>query len=394
MTPTVLLIGGGTGGHTFPLLAIGDALRERAPGTRLVAVCSTRQVDIDIVGAAHETGRIDEIIPIPAVTFTPRNLFAMIRSWGACVRAVSDRIECAEGPVVAVSSGGFVSVPGARACTRRDVPMALVAMDVPPGKATSWIARRAKLCVNAAPVDLPGWQRVGPIVRTEARPTGTPREARESTGLEPDRRTLLVMGGSQGAKSVNRFLSAFLARHGPLLAQHGWQVLHQSGTRDLETASADAERVRTETGLPIVVRAFFDPVGLAWSAADLVLGRGGAGTIAEISAARVPALIMPYPYHRDRHQVRNAEHLVRAGTAVVVTDHDDAERNMRDAGVALHDLMLDADRLDRMIGAFGEARPADGALDVADRVLPWLGTNRCDDRPTIRARTRAGDDTP
>ena len=366
MTPTVLLIGGGTGGHIYPLLAAAERLRMGDP-VRLVAVCSDRTVDGAVLDPVLARGELDAVLPIPArpLLASPRGLLALARSWGPSVRAVRREIERARGPVAALSTGGFVAVPAARACRGLGVPLALVALDVPPGKATRLLARRADERLNASPVDLSGWTRVGPIVRTAALAGPDPAAARTALGLDPARRTLVVFGGSQGARTVNRFVRAFLDRHADDLARAGWQVLHQTGAHAEPAPESPNRSVRTVE--------FIDRVGDAWTAADLVLSRAGAGAVAEATLARRPCVFMPYPFHADDHQRRNAEELVAAGAAIVFDDRREPEANLAAHGPALLEMLSDPDRLDEM-GERAQGRPAldPGAEDVARRVRALL----------------------
>ncbi|MEZ6317347.1 MAG: UDP-N-acetylglucosamine--N-acetylmuramyl-(pentapeptide) pyrophosphoryl-undecaprenol N-acetylglucosamine transferase [Phycisphaerales bacterium] len=213
---------------------------------------------------------------------------------------------------------------------------------------------------------MPGraWELVGPIVRRAALPPADAGACRSRLGLDPDRPTLFVSGGSQGARSINTLMSA-LARTNALA---GWQVVHQTGRdADPELASAYAA-----VGVRASVVEFIDEVGLAWGAADLALGRAGAGTVAEAWATRTPTVFLPYPYHADEHQRRNAEPLASAGGALVLTDRIDAAANLADHAPVLADLLASADRRARMRTALEALGPADGADRVAERLLASL----------------------
>jgi len=363
MTPTVLLIGGGTGGHIHPLLAVAEHL----DNVRKVALCSDRAIDASILQAALARDDINAAVPLPAkpLAASPKGLIRVARAWSPSVAATRREIERAPGPVVALSTGGFVSVPAARACSQLGVSLALVALDVPPGKATRWTSRWADRCLNAAPGELPGWERTGPILRAAARPTASREDACAQLGLDPSVRTLVVFGGSQGARTINRFLAAMLRAHPGAFA--GWQVLHQCGAHDLDEANA------IESSISVRTVPFIDRPGDAWSAADLVLARAGAGTVAEAALARTPTVFMPYPFHADRHQEHNARPLVDAGAAVAFRDHVEPEANLRAHADALADLLTDPDRRAEMARrAAHRPEPPDGAAAVAAAVRALL----------------------
>lgn len=372
MTPTILLIGGGTGGHIYPLLAAAERLREQP--CALISVCSTRAVDQDVLRVPLTRGAIDAVVPIPAapLAFSPGGLWRLARSWSPSVKAIVREIERAAGPVVAVSTGGFVSVPACAACRKLGVPVVLVALDAPPGKATRWLARHAAARLNAAPQPLPGFESIGPIVRTAALANASPEDARRSLGLDPNRKTLVVFGGSQGAQTVNRFIAAFCAEHGEHLDAAGWQVLHQCGAAGLDemTAFADTSRV------PMKVAGLIDRVGDAWAAADLVVSRAGAGAVAEATLAGKPVVFLPYPFHADQHQVGNARPLVEAGAAVCLTDHVEPDANSAAHAGELLDLITNADRRGRLAEAFGRLpQSGGGARRIAELAHELVGTS-------------------
>jgi UDP-N-acetylglucosamine--N-acetylmuramyl-(pentapeptide) pyrophosphoryl-undecaprenol N-acetylglucosamine transferase len=180
--------------------------------------------------------------------------------------------------------------------------------------------------------------------------------------LRADRRTLLVAGGSLGARSVNEAVLA-LRRELSQLADT-WQVLHVAGPQRF------AEVAGAWEGGPLAVRVleYCRRMDLALAAADVVVARGGASTVAEIAATATPAVLVPYPRHRDRQQHLNAEALVSAGAAAVVTDTLDAEQNAAALRRTLLPLLAAPDRLGAMRRAAGGlARP-----DAANRVADWM----------------------
>ncbi|MDX9910420.1 MAG: UDP-N-acetylglucosamine--N-acetylmuramyl-(pentapeptide) pyrophosphoryl-undecaprenol N-acetylglucosamine transferase [Phycisphaerales bacterium] len=373
---TYLFAGGGTGGHIYPGLAIVERLREIEPDARAVFLVSDREVDARILSAV---GEAFVVIPARPIVFRPRGMLRFIGSWGGAVRAARAEIARArsgEGDapreVVMVAMGGFVAAPCAQAARAERVPLALVNLDAAPGKANRWIARFAGMVLTGTQVEgevARGWTRVGPIVRRAAIAPGDARACRSGFGLDPDRLTLLVAGGSQGAGSINAFVRAWVDSQDCPLRAGGWQVVHQAGRDDgeIDTLRAAYERA----GVAAHVTAFLDPMGPAWGAADLAISRAGAGSVAEAWANRVPTLFLPYPYHRDQHQRVNARALESCGGAVVETDRIDATENVRHIGETLLRLVRDASARESMRRALETLGPADGAGEAAKRLQPW-----------------------
>jgi UDP-N-acetylglucosamine--N-acetylmuramyl-(pentapeptide) pyrophosphoryl-undecaprenol N-acetylglucosamine transferase len=361
----VVFAGGGTGGHIFPMLAVLEELRVRAPGVRAVFLCSTRQIDERILSAAEV-----EFVPIPAAPLSvrPAGLARFVSSWGGAVRAARAqlrRVRAEGGPVRVLSTGGFVSAPVAQAARAEGVPIVLLNQDSPPGKANHWIARHAGRVFSTAAVEGRGWERIGPVVRRAAVAPGDAGECRAGLGLDPARPVLFVTGASQGARSVNEFAAALVRAHGGELRAGGWQVVHQTGAEDNGAwrAAYDEQRV------PAVVETFFDAMGACWGAADLAVSRAGAGSVAEAWANRVPTVFLPYPYHRDQHQRFNAAPLERAGGAVIVEDLIDPARNLGEAGERVMAIVRDGAARRAMRAGLGSLGPVDGAARLAAALL-------------------------
>jgi len=362
----VIFAGGGTGGHIFPALAILEALRVQRPPdnhapTQIHArfVCSDKPLDAKILTGEHA-------IPIPARPFGlfQKAMIRLARTWASNVRTGRDLIAQLRGDghaVVLVAMGGYVSPPIVQAARRERVPIMLVNLDAVPGRANRWIARRADRVLSVAGAG--GFDAIAPVVRTQAVFAGAPADARTQLGIDPDRPTLFITGGSQGASTLDRLMIAFTqSRHEAL---DGWQVLHQARPElVLQVASA-----YDRAGVPARVVPFVDPISAGWGAADLALARAGAGCVGEVWANRVPAIFLPYPGHRDAHQRRNAQPLVCAGGALLSDNHTDASENLRDAGARLSELLSDAPVRAQMHEALKALGPPDGAQSAARAIL-------------------------
>ena len=386
-----IFAGGGTGGHLYPGLAIAEQLwAQMGERCSCLFLCSTRAIDRRVLEAARHGGADEaggaggqpikfEPIAAQPLSVRPLALLRFLRAWGPSIRSTRVAIATARArgaSVHVVAMGGFVAAPAVQAAIAERVPVTLVNLDAVPGKANRWIAGRIRggKVFTAAMVDDPiarEWVTVPPIVRAGARAKCSAAEARAALGLAEQGPTLMVTGGSQGAGSVNRFLAGFAksehahskpAHSKPEAPLRGWQVLHQSGDEDNRELAAAYEQAGATK---VVVTKFVDQMGLWWRAADLAVSRCGAGSVAEAWASGCPSLFLPYPFHKDEHQRKNAVVLERAGGAVVVTDLVDPARNLAANASVLMGLLGDEARRTAMRRAIEGLGPVDGAARVA-----------------------------
>lgn len=305
----VLLAGGGTAGHTSPLLATADALRRLAPETEVTCVGTARGLETRVV---VEAGYRLELIPpvplprrlTPELLRVPGNLRGAVKAAGAVI----DRIL----PDVVVGYGGYVSLPVYLAARRRRLPIVVHEQNALPGLANKIGARLAgrggRVAVSFPATPLPRAEYVGlPIRRmiSTLDRSASRAQGRAEFGLDADRPTLVVTGGSQGARRLNESVVAAW----PELSQAGLQVLHVIGPKN-ELASP---------GPGYVVRGYVDRMDLALAAADLMVCRAGASSVVEAAAVGLPAIFVPLP-HGNGEQELNARPVVDAGGALLVSD--------------------------------------------------------------------------
>jgi UDP-N-acetylglucosamine--N-acetylmuramyl-(pentapeptide) pyrophosphoryl-undecaprenol N-acetylglucosamine transferase len=379
-THTLIFAGGGSGGHIFPGLAIAHAARAMAesrttPPPTCLFVPSDRPLDARILDDAGE-----RFSPSPAkpIIMRPRGIARFLASWGPAIRHARALLRDAkkQGPVHVVAMGGFVAAPFAQAARVERVSVTMVNLDAVPGKANRWIAPRSSRVFSAALVDQrhrprsgPTWTFVPPIVRPSATHRGTPAECRAKLGLDPARPVLMITGGSQGLRSLNDFAVAFATDAlGKVLRDQHWQVLHQTGRNLDDTVRAAYQLARIDA----IVVPFTQDIGLWWGSADLCLCTAGAGNVAESWQSSTPALMLPYPHHRDQHQRLNARALERTpkGPGVVVgTDLIDPLANLRENGAALAELLQESKRRVELRTALASLGPADGAERIARALL-------------------------
>jgi UDP-N-acetylglucosamine--N-acetylmuramyl-(pentapeptide) pyrophosphoryl-undecaprenol N-acetylglucosamine transferase len=315
-TLSVVLAGGGTGGHIEPMLALADALQRRAGldggGLRITCLGTARGMETRLVPARGYDLRLIPPVPLPR-----RLTVDLLRVPGRVRRAVGEtRALLAElGADVVVGFGGYVALPAYLAARRAGVPIVVHEQNALPGLANRIGARlAARVGVTMPGTRLPKAEHVGMPLRralTSLDRPGLRKEAREVFGLDADRPTLLVVGGSQGAASLNRAVTGAA----DALTGAGVQVLLARGPKNTDVAVPDRPPGRA----PFVVVDYLERMDLAYSAADLVLCRSGAVTVAELSAVGLPAAFVPLPIGNGE-QRRNALPVVEAGGGLLVED--------------------------------------------------------------------------
>lgn len=354
----VVFAGGGTGGTVGPGIAVAERLAEIAPSIEIVFLCSDRAVDARLLGPGGWDHR-----PTPARSpgIRPEIAIRFLRGWFATRRIAGAVLDPAEECRV-VALGGFVAPPVVWEAVRRDVPVDLLNLDAVAGRANRWIARRADRRFTAVPSDLPDvGDAIGVPLRRAVLADGPASQHREALGLRPDLSTLLVTGASQGAASIDRMMADLVVRHQDWF--DGWQILHLAGPDMVDAL----DRTYSDSGIPAVVRPFLERMGDAWGAADLAITRGGASSIAEVAASRTPAIVIPYPWHADQHQAKNAETLARAGAVLVRTDPVRSPAAIPPLESSIVTLLRSGEERARMGEAFGPE--LDDAATVFARTL-------------------------
>ena len=356
---SVVLAGGGTGGHIEPMLALADALvrRTTAPGgtPRVTCLGTARGMETRLVPARGFDLRLIPPVPLPRKP-TPD----LLRVPGRVRRAVAEtRALLAELEAdVVVGFGGYVALPAYLAARRSGIPVVVHEQNPLPGLANRVGARlAAAVAVTTPGTPLRGAVHTGMPLRPAI--TGLDRaalraEAREHFGLDADRPTLLVFGGSQGARSLNTAATGAAAE----LRAAGIQVLHARGPKNTEVAVPAGE-------VPYVVVDYLERMDLAYAAADLALCRSGAVSVAELSAVGLPAAFVPLPIGNGE-QRRNALPVVEAGGGLLV---DDAELSPAWIGSTLVPVLTDPARLSELSRHAAAAGVPDADEELADLTL-------------------------
>ncbi len=350
----VLLAGGGSAGHTSPLLATADALRRLDPATEVTCLGTREGLEARLV---PEAGLPLEFVPrVPLPRRPGADLFrtpTRLRAARAAALEVVDRVR----PDVVVGFGGYVSVPAYLAARKRGLPIVVHEGNAIPGVANklgAWMT--GHVATSFPDTDLPHAVCTGlPIRRliSTMDRAALRGEALATFGLRDDLPTLLVTGGSQGAARINAAVSGAA----PDLAAAGVQVLHIVGPT--HTLGIDAGEV------PYVVLTYVDRMDLAYAAADAVLCRAGSNTVTEVSGVGLPAIYVPLPIGNGE-QALNARPVVDAGGGLLVAD---AALTPEWVSASVPGLLTDSTRLAQMGAAARGVIPLDADDKLARLVL-------------------------
>jgi UDP-N-acetylglucosamine--N-acetylmuramyl-(pentapeptide) pyrophosphoryl-undecaprenol N-acetylglucosamine transferase len=351
----VVIAGGGTAGHVQPAVALARALEgEEVSFIGTVHGAEARLIpDARLPFRTIDISGFDRARPWSLVSLVPRASRATMQA-----RTLLGERE----PDVVVGMGGYVSLPVCAAARLRGTSIVLHEQNIVLGLAN-------KVCKPAAARVAVSWAETLTTTGRRGVFTGNPvlpeiahldRRQRRSEALarfdlQPGRKTLLVFGGSQGARRINHAAAGLALRW---QGRSDRQVLHLTGDADFSAVSAEVAR---HEEIPYRVVDFLSEMPDAYSVADLVLCRGGATTIAELTASGLPAIIVPYPFHRDRQQERHAQVLQKAGAAITLLDPDTTTDAVGDAVDSLFDN-------DGALKSMAEASRGLGHPEAADRL--------------------------
>ena len=321
--PFIALACGGTGGHLFPGLAIGQEFLHR--GCDVLLLVSPKEVDQQ--GVKSATGM--EVATLPAVGFSRAQRLQFFEGFWKSFLAAK-RIFRPRPPQVVLAMGGFMSAPPILAGKTCGAAAFLHESNTIPGKANRWLARIVDQVFIGFPSAASRLQQTTATTGTPVRPQfqpANPGACRTALGLHPQRPVLVVMGGSQGASGINRLVLQAL----PALSQAlpDLQFLHLTGIQELEPVRSAYSAFKSKA----VVLPFLTEMELALGAATVAISRAGASSLAELAAMQVPAILIPYPTAADNHQFYNARAFADAGAALLLEQQDASAEKL--AGLVL-----------------------------------------------------------
>jgi UDP-N-acetylglucosamine--N-acetylmuramyl-(pentapeptide) pyrophosphoryl-undecaprenol N-acetylglucosamine transferase len=364
MIRRVLVAGGGTGGHLFPGLAVVEELRRRFPGVKVHFAGTERGIEARVLPERGEELTCLEVTPLKGQGLSTR-LASFVRIPGAMGEAAS--LIRRFSPDLVLGVGGYAAGPVLLCAALSGRPTALLEQNAYVGLTNRILSR----FVDRAYVSFE--QTLALFGESKALLTGNPvrrefvelsqRALADPEGFESRARTILVLGGSQGARKLNEIVPAGLAR--ARLAERGLRVVHQTG----KSMRAEVEARYRELGVEAEVVTFIDDVARAYANASLVIARAGATTLAELCAIGRAAILVPYRFAADDHQRKNAEALEAQGAAICMQ-----EASLSADGLAQRvNRLLDepAERQAMALAARAHGRP-DAAAAIVDDLLDWL----------------------
>ncbi len=357
-TTNILFAGGGTGGHLFPALAIAEEIRKLEPGAQFLFAGTKGKIEADVVprrgfafapiwiSGFHRGLRIQNLL------FPLKVVVALVQSFFLIKRFRPD---------AAVGTGGYVCGPVLYVASLLGIPTVIHESNSYPGITTRMLSGRATKVFVAFEVARQ-WLKRGDNIELLGTPTrdslGTVSraEARKFFGLDETKRTVLIFGGSLGASSFNRAMPKIAEE----LSNSGIQFIWQTGQKDYQAIQ------KTMEGKSIGwIGPFIDRMECAYAAADVVVSRSGATTLAELTRVGKAAILVPFPYSAADHQKMNAESMAKAGAAIVVRDHEIEPRLAKE----ILELLSNQSGIDSMAKASkGLGRPGAGRA-IAEGIL-------------------------
>jgi UDP-N-acetylglucosamine--N-acetylmuramyl-(pentapeptide) pyrophosphoryl-undecaprenol N-acetylglucosamine transferase len=312
----VLIAGTGTGGHVFPAVAVAEALKQQEKDIRIVFVRAGRKRIDDSVFAG-----LGDVVWIPGTGmptgFSLKFATFLFQTARSLIRSL--RITGRYSPDAVIGFGNFGSYGPLRAAAFRKIPVFLHEANRIMGKANRFLSKYAE-CVGVNFPDAGNWlsgrrvEEVGMPVRKEFNEPRNRACAVEYFGLDDGKPVLFVTGGSQGARHINEAVCGMLKS----LKESGMQVIHLTGSEGYQAFSS----AHVASGVKSCVKPFESRMKLAFDAADIIISRAGASSLAEISATGKPAILVPYPFATDNHQYHNAKLLSDNNAAMLVLDKD------------------------------------------------------------------------
>ena len=365
----ILVSGGGTGGHIFPALSIANELRRRHPDARILFVGAEGRMEMEKVPAAGYN-----IIGLPVSGFDRKHLlrnFKVVAKLLKCMSLAKNILKDFK-PDIAIGVGGYASGPMLKAAQKQGIPTLLQEQNSYAGVTNKLLAAKAE-CICVA---YEGMERFfpkdkivltgNPVRRNLLECGATPQQARQAMGVAPDKKTILIIGGSLGARTINNAIIDGLKKIGDA---SDVQVIWQTG----KIYDRQCSEALLASGVKNVVQMpFISNMDMAYRAADLVVSRAGASSISELQLLGKASILVPSPNVAEDHQTKNAQALATRGAAIMVPDAD-AAGNLVDT---MLDTVSDNETLASISAHVAEMALRDAAEHIADEVENIIKQNR------------------
>lgn len=366
--PRIIISGGGTGGHIFPAIAIADALKRRFPQAEILFIGAKNRMEMDRVPKAGYPieglwiSGFKRELSIDNLSFPFKLLSSMINA-----RKIIKRFK----PDLVIGVGGFASGPTMKTAASMRIPVVIQEQNSFPGITNKIVApKAAKICV--AYDNMEKWFPKEKIVltgnplRNNIKPLDDKKEeSLEFFGLNPKKKTILLVGGSQGALGINKGISAQMDS----FKDNDYQMIWQTGKPYYEQAVAEVSNNGLQDRIKCVV--FIDRMDMAYAAADVVISRAGAMSISELSLLKKAVVFVPLPTAAEDHQTKNAMRLVDADAAIMVRNNETEEKLLP----TVFGLLADVNKLEKFKNNIAAFAKPNAAEDIVDQIEIVLGNN-------------------
>ena len=354
----VLVSGGGTGGHIFPALSIAGEVSRRHPDWGILFVGAEGRMEMEKVPAAGY-----KIIGLPVSGFDRKRLWRNVGVGIKLLKSLSKARAILKEfkPDIAIGVGGYASGPMLKAAQKQGIPTLLQEQNSYAGVTNKLLAAKAEcICVAYEGMErfFPKEKIVltgNPVRRNLLQCGATPEQARQAMGVDPSKKTILIIGGSLGARTVNNAIIAGLKQIGDV---YGIQVIWQTGKLYDQQCR---EALEASGAKNVVQMPFITNMDMAYKAADLVVSRAGASSISELQLLGKPAILVPSPNVAEDHQTKNAQALASRDAAIMVTDAD--------AVNTLVGTMLDTARDSDLLASLGRNVEQMALRDAAEHIV-------------------------
>lgn len=364
----VIISGGGTGGHIFPAISIANAVKKRYPDAEILFVGAEDRMEMTRVPEAGY-----DIVGLPVAGFDRKNLFKNIKVVMKLFKSLSKAKKVIKEfqPDIAIGVGGYASGPLLKIASKQGIPTLLQEQNSYAGVTNKLLAKRAnRICVayDGMETFFPKQKLVltGNPIRQDLESDISRKEAYAFFNLDPNKSTILVIGGSLGALTINQSILSNLN----LLKNSGVQILWQCGKRyhsELVIHFAEKEEAKN-----IHLYDFINRMDLAYKVADLVVSRAGASSISELCVLGKPSVLVPSPNVAEDHQTKNAMALVNKDAAIMVKDVDAVSTLL---SIAL-DLVKNEDHLKLLSENVKKMALTDSANRIVDEIEELVGINK------------------
>jgi UDP-N-acetylglucosamine--N-acetylmuramyl-(pentapeptide) pyrophosphoryl-undecaprenol N-acetylglucosamine transferase len=359
----IIIAGGGTGGHIFPAIAIANALKQLHPSTEILFVGAKGRMEMEKVPEAGYS--------IEGIDIAGFNRSSLIKNFSLPFKLLASflqvrRIFASFRPDAVIGVGGYSSFPVLKYAQRKAIPSFIHESNAFAGKANKMLGKNASLIFTATD----GMERFfpsekisvtgNPVRRSIAGSSLSREEGIRHFGLDPARKTILVTGGSLGAKGINEAIAAGINQ----IADAGLQLIWQTGKSFAEQA-----RQLCDNNPLLQSSAFIPQMEYAFAAADVVVSRSGAMAIAELCIAGKAVIFVPFPYAAEDHQTVNAGNLVNRGAALMLADAEAKDKLVN----MILDLVNDEAKQREMRDAIGKLALHNADVKIAQQILDKLG---------------------